>query len=272
VKPAPFAYHVPETTAEAVALLDELGRDAAVLAGGQSLLPLMSMRLATPAYIVDINGIPELDRVDVGPDGVRVWACARLADLERNRAALDACPLLGHGLKLVAHPVIRTRSTACGSVAHADPAAELPAALALLGGTVRIVGAAGAREVPARLFALGPFEPALAAGELVESVLFPRHRGGSAFVEVSRRHGDFAVCGVAAVIERSSARVAIMGAGPVPQVVELDGRRGRDAAALVRDAVTATSDIHATAEYRRHVAGVLTVRALEAAAAQGGSP
>jgi carbon-monoxide dehydrogenase medium subunit len=265
VKPAAFTYHAPETTGQAVAVLEEFGSEASVLAGGQSLVPLMSMRLAVPAHLVDINGIADLDRVDVGHDGVRVWACTRLADLERNAAALGACPLLGQTLRLVAHPVIRTRATACGSVAHADPAAELPAALALLGGSVRIAGPAGVRDVPAAAFPLGPFEPALEPGELIESVLFPRHSGGSAFVEVSRRSGDFAVCGVAALVGGGSAAVAVVGAGPAPQVVRLDGLRGDDAADVVRAAVTPASDIHATADYRRHLAGALTLRALEAA-------
>lgn len=267
MKPPPFRYSAPSTTAEA---LDLLAADptAKILAGGQSLIPLLNMRLAHPSHLVDINRIPELDVIDTGPDGVRVGAGVRAARLERDDTALKACPLLADALPLVAHPVIRNRGTVCGSIAHGDPAGELTAVLALLGGTVRLASANGRRDVAAADFFVAPLETALRPGELVESVLFPvvPATTGTAFAEVSRRHGDYALCGVAATVDRETgvARAAYLSVAPVPLVLDLPVD---DPAAYARERVDPEDDIHATRAYRRHLAGVLTERALRQAAA-----
>ena len=284
MKPAPFDYHAPTSIAEAVAVLGEVGAEGKVLAGGQSLLPILSMRLASPAHLVDINRISELAFVRVENDGVRVGALARHAELERHGGARAAVPLIGQGLRLVAHPVIRNRGTTVGSIAHADPAGEMTAVLALLDGTVELASVGGTRTAAAVDFFLGPLESDVRPGELVTSVFFPAPAGGTgtAFVEVSRRHGDYAICGLAAAVRCSadgvvvSARAAYLSVGPVPVVLDLtDAVAGEEAAgtdwaaagALAAGQVDPEADIHASADYRRHLVGVLTARGLAAAAA-----
>jgi len=283
VKPSPFAYHRPTTVDEAMDVLGELGSDAKILAGGQSLLPLLSMRLAAPAHIIDINRLSELAGAKVGDDGVRVAAIVRQATVEHDRDATAAVPLLGQALAHVAHPVIRNRGTVVGSLAHADPSAELPAVLALLGGTLTLASRAGRRTVAAREFYLGPLETVLHPDELVLEAFFPRApRGsGTAFVELARRHGDYAMCGVAALVRLDEAgsvqdaRAAYISVAPVPLVIDLTAPvAGQQASAadwraagdIARDQVEPDGDIHATAAYRRHLTGVLTARALAEAA------
>jgi len=275
VKPPPFAYHAPEDVPAALRLLAEHGAGAKVLAGGQSLIPLLNMRLAAPAHLVDINRLAGLDAIAAGPDGVRVGALVRHAALARHAGAARTQPLLRRALRLVAHPVIRNRGTVVGSLAHADPAAELPAVLALLGGTVELASASGRRTVEAAEFFLGPLEPAARPDELAVGAWFPAApgRSGCAFEEVTRRHGDFALAGVAATVTLSddgrvtAARAAYVGVGSPPPVLDLteaaDG--GADLRAYVGGRIEPEADIHATAEYRRHLAGVLTERALRAA-------
>ena len=281
MKPPPFDYSRPSALDEALALLAELGDEGKVLAGGQSLVPLLSMRLAAPHHLVDINRIAELSYVRCDSAGVHVGAVARHADVESDDDAARVQPLLRRALALVAHPTIRNRGTTVGSLAHADPAAEMPAVLALLGGSVRVARADGVRDVAAADFFAGPLESALAPGELAVEAFFPAQRpgSGSAIVEVARRHGDYAVCGVCAIVSLdddlhvAAARAAYISVAPTPQVLELDTLRGRafDASlADVRDVVASSvdpeGDIHASAEYRRHLAGVLTVRAVREAA------
>lgn len=262
MKPPPFRYSAPSTTDEALRLLADDPR-AKILAGGQSLIPLLNMRLAAPRHIVDINRIAELDMIQTDPDGVRVWAGVRQARLEHDEAALKLCPLLADALPLVAHPVIRNRGTVCGSIAHGDPAGELPAVAALLGATVRLASASGRRDVPAAEFFIAPLETTLNPGELVESVYFPAVAAstGTAFVEVSRRHGDYALCGVAVMVdlETGTARAAYLGVAPVPLLLDLPPA---DPGGFAHDRVDPEDDIHATRAYRRHLAGVLTTRAL----------
>jgi aerobic carbon-monoxide dehydrogenase medium subunit len=285
MKPPPFTYHAPTTVSEALDALAAVGDDGKVLAGGQSLIPLLNMRLAAPPHLIDINGVDELEVVTVDGSGVTVGARVRHAALEHHEAALAACPLLGDALPLVAHPVIRNRGTVCGSIAHADPAGELTAVLALVGGTVhvasRVGGAPSRRDVAAADFFLGPLTSALRPAELVESVTFPAVRGGTAFAELARRHGDYALCGAGAVVDLDdddrvrSARLGFISVGPVPVVVDVTDTLGGetlDDAALeaasrrARDAVDPDEDIHASADYRRHLAGVLAARALGRAA------
>ncbi|KAB8184963.1 FAD binding domain-containing protein [Microbispora catharanthi] len=283
MKPPPFGYHGPATLGEALDVLAEAGPDGKVLAGGQSLIPLLNMRLAAPAHIVDVNRVPGLDGIEAGPSGVRVGALARHAAVERSPEAAAAQPLLRQALRLVAHPVIRNRGTVVGSLVHADPAAEMPAVLALLGGSVRLASRGGEREVPASEFFTGPMESALRPGELAVSAFFPAlpRRSGTAFHEVARRHGDYAVAGVAAAVTLdedlriAAARVACVSVGPVPVVVDVTAACGprpaasagwEAAAEAVRDRIDPEGDIHATADYRRHLTGVLAARALRDAA------
>jgi carbon-monoxide dehydrogenase medium subunit len=262
VKPSAFDHHAPETLEEALDVLSRTGEDAKVLAGGQSLIPLLNMRLAAPAHLVDINRVAALDTLQVTAEGVRAGALARHAR---------------------AHPVVRNRGTVVGSLAHADPAAELPAVLALLEGTVEAASAGGRRVIPAAEFFAGPLESSLRPGELAVAAFFPAlaPRSGTAFAEVARRHGDYAMAGAAALVTLdddqrvSSARVAYLSVAATPVVLDLTGVLGHRppvtcdwsaAAAYARDQLDTDEDIHASAAYRRHLAGVLTERTLRAAA------
>jgi carbon-monoxide dehydrogenase medium subunit len=285
MKPPVFEYHRPGTVAEALAVLAEVGHDGKVLAGGQSLVPLLNMRLAAPRHLVDVNWLAELDEVACGPDAVRVGALARHARVEHDRDATGAVPLLGQAIGDIAHTTVRNRGTVVGSLVHADPAAELPAVLVLLGGSVELASAGnGPRRVAAADFFVGPLESALRPGELATAAVFPRPPAGSggAWVELARRHGDYAVCGAGVLVRLdqglrvASARAALISVGPVPVPVDLTdalGGQPHDAAdwaaagRLAAAAVDPEDDIHASAAYRRHLAGVLTARAARAAAA-----
>ncbi|GAA3088178.1 FAD binding domain-containing protein [Streptosporangium carneum] len=283
MKPPPFDYHAPGSVAEALETLAEAGEHGKVLAGGQSLIPMLNMRLAAPGHIVDVNRLAELATVSVESDGVRVGALARHAQVERAEQVAAAQPLLRQALRLVAHPVIRNRGTVVGSLVHADPAAELPAVLILLGGSVRLARPGATRDVPAAGFFTGPLESALRPGELAVSALFPTlpPRSGTAFHEVSRRHGDYAVAGVAALVRLDddlrvvTAGVACVSAGPVPVLVDVTEACGHrpaasadwaSAARAVRDRIEPETDVHASADYRRHLTGTLAERALRDAA------
>jgi carbon-monoxide dehydrogenase medium subunit len=269
VKPSAFAYHRPRSLAEALDTLASLGEDGKVLAGGQSLVPLMSMRLSAPPHLVDVNHVPGLDSVEVDGDAVRVGALARHSRVEHDDPARDAVPLLRQALQQVAHPTIRNRGTTVGSLVHGDPAAELPAVLLILGGSVTLRHAAGSREVAAADFFTGPMETALRPAELAVAATFPRPPAGtgSAFVEVARRHGDYAMCGVAALaLPDGSARLALISVGPGPVLVSLPDPADDDAVrGLVDSAIDPETDIHASADYRRHLAHVLVRRALDQA-------
>jgi len=285
VKPPPFAYSAPGTVAEALRLLADLGTEGKVLAGGQSLVPMLNMRLAAPAHLVDINGLAgELGGIDVDDGGVRVGALARHAAVERSAEVAAVLPLLGQALAEVAHPVIRNRGTVVGSLAHADPSAELPAVLCLMGGSVEAASPGGRRTVSAADLYLGPLETSLHASELITSAWFPAFPSGTrtAFVEVARRHGDYAVCGVAVALTCDAGgivtgvRAAYVSVSDTPLILDLtEAAAGRPAAEtdfaaagrLAAEGVSPDGDIHASAEYRRHLAGVLTVRALQRAAA-----
>jgi len=279
VLPVAIAEHLvldsrPESVEEALTTLSALESDGKVLAGGQSLLPIMSMRLAAPQHLVDINRLAEMAYVRVDQGQVRVGALARHAQVLRDGPAAAAQPLLGQGLRLVAHATIRNRGTTVGSIVHADPSGEMTAVLSLLGGTVRVATAAGEREVAADEFFLGPMESVVAPGELALEASFPvlDPAAGTAFVEVARRHGDYAVCGVAAHVQLgpdgaiSSARAAYLSVAATPLVLDLSEAYGADGAgdvgAFVRANIDPELDIHATADYRRQLAVVLTGRAL----------
>jgi aerobic carbon-monoxide dehydrogenase medium subunit len=282
VKPAPFRYHRPSTVTEALAVLAEADHHGKVLAGGQSLVPLLNMRLAAPRELVDVNRLDELAYVRTGADAVRVGAVARHAQVEHDADAHAAVPLLRQALADLAHPTIRNRGTVVGSLVHADPAGELPAVLVLLGGVVELASVGGHRTVPAAEFFVGPLESAVRPGELATAAVFPRPpaRSGTAWREVARRRGDYALCGVGVLVTLDqdlrvqAARAACISVGPTPVLVDLAGEVGGrphdavdwDAAgAAVAAAVDPEDDIHATAAYRRHLAGVLTARAGHAA-------
>ncbi|HET9633191.1 MAG TPA: FAD binding domain-containing protein [Terrabacter sp.] len=289
MKPAPFVHHAPGTVEEAVAVLAEVGHDGKVLAGGQSLIPLLNMRLASPAHLVDINRVAGLDAVEVTPQHVRVGALVRHAALERSEEAYAALPILRQAVANVAHPAIRNRGTTVGSIAHADAAGEMPAVLALTEGVVEVVGPDGAREIPCADFFLGPLETCLAPEELVVGVRFGRFPAGTgtAFAESARRHGDYAVAGVGVAVTVSDgivsdARASFVSVTAVPSVLDLGAalrgvepgseawRRGLDAAAEVVHAyVDPEDDIHASAEYRRMLAAELTRRVLPLAVQVG---
>lgn len=282
VKPSPFEYHAPRTVEETTAVLGELGAEAKVLAGGQSLIPVLNMRLAAPAHLVDINRVAGLDALEVTAEGVRVGALVRHADLERHDGAYDAQPLLRQALRHVAHPAIRNRGTTVGSLAHADPAGEMPTILALTDGRVEVVSRRGSREVPAADFFLGPMESCLEPDELAVAAWFGRAPAGTgtAFTELARRSGDYALAAVGAAVtvqdgSVTAARVAFVSVTPTPGVLDLGGVLAGQpvdtadweaAATLAREHVDPETDIHATAEYRRHLTGVLTTRALRQAA------
>jgi carbon-monoxide dehydrogenase medium subunit len=283
VKPAPFEYHVPSTVDEVVGLLSTLGDTAKVLAGGQSLIPLLNMRLAGPEHLVDISRIAALDHVDVADGRVRFGAAVTHERLRRNAAAA-AQPLLARSLSWVAHPVIRNRGTSVGSIVHADPAAELPAVLAVLDGTLTVRSRAGERVLSADAIVLGPMESDVAPDEVAveASVAIAGPRTGSVFLELARRHGDYALAGVCMVVKVdeegsvASARASFIGVGTGVQVLDLaDVLVGQRPEALdVRGVVDRTTafvdpetDIHADADYRRHLAGVLAGRAAAGAVA-----
>ena len=296
MKPGPFAYSAPTSVGETLRVLADLGPDGKVLAGGQSLIPILSMRLATFGHLVDINRVAGLDTLEPvadgadGAGGVRVGALARHARVEHSPVTARACPALAQALRFVAHPAVKNRGTVCGALAHADPSSELPAMLALLGGWVEVAQAGQpTRQVPAAEFFLGPLESALGPGDLVIAARFPAvgGRSGTEFLEVSRRHGDYALCGVGAAVTLDddlrivSARAAYVSVSPTPLVLDLtDAVAGRPATTadyaaagrLARSAVSPEADIHASADYRRELAMVLTERALESAARRAGEP
>ena len=289
MKPAPFHYLRPDTLSEAVeALAGTPG--AKVLAGGQSLVPLLSMRLAAPDALVDVNGLDELSYVRAEEGGVRVGALARHSDVEHDTAAARVQPLLARALRLVAHPTIRNRGTTVGSLVHADPSAELPAVLALLGGHVTVVSTRGRRMLPAGELYVGPLETSLTHDEVAVEAFFPALApgAGTAVEEVARRHGDYALCGVAALVETDEGRVtgvraAYLSVADVPTVVALGPAlvdpsgsppvqsAYDDAADLALGRLDPPEDIHATAAYRSRLVRVLTRRAVTAAVNDAGA-
>jgi len=279
LKPAAFQYHRPNTVDETLSLLKECGEDGKVLAGGQSLMPLMNFRLAQPAHLIDIHYIEGLDYVSRENGTLKIGCLARQSQLLGDSLVRQRCPLLADALVYVGHEQTRNRGTFCGSLAHADPAAELPAVLLALDGSVTVGNSAGKREIAARDFFHSYLTTALASDELVLEASVPEQpaRAGSSFVEFARRFGDFAIVGVAVVLvpdqERiADASIALTGVGDKPwrerKLEEsLIGKPAspelfKRAAGEVADKIGPNSDIHASESYRRSLAGVLTRRAL----------
>jgi len=264
VKPAPFAYQAPATVDEALRLL---GADSAVLAGGQSLVPLLNLRLARPERVVDINGIGELDYISADDGPLRIGAMTRQVALERSELVHRRWPLLHKAVRFVGHAQIRSRGTVGGSVAHADPAAELPAALTALDARFHLRSSGGARTVGPSEFFLGPLYTAREPDELLVEIEVPEQPEGSrsGFAEHARTHGDFATAGAAAVVAPGRVGIALLGAGPVParaaaaERALAGGAEPREAAAL------AARDIED--EHRRALLTELARRAIEEAMA-----
>ena len=279
VKPAPFAFVRPQGLQHA---LEALAADpgAKVLAGGQSLVPLLSMRLAAPTTLVDINALPDLDHVHVDDDGVRIGALARHADVLASPDVRRVQPLLLLALAQVAHATIRNRGTSVGSIVHADAAAELPMVLTLLGGSVTVASTAGTRTIAADDLFAGPLESSLHHDEIALDAFFPALEQGEgvAFDEIARRHGDYALCGVGAVVRVegdtvTAARVGYLSVSDVPTVVDVTDAlagaviaRSTDAAGeRALESLDPVDDLHATAAYRAQLVRVLTARVLRTA-------
>ena len=248
MKPPPFEYHAPTTLEDACALLASL-EDAKVLAGGQSLVPLLNFRLARPQHLVDINRVDGLDRIYERDGGVAVQALARQAAVEDSALVKRVCPLLTDAIRLVAHRVIRNRGTVCGSLAHADPASELPAVLIALRGSVVVRSQSrGERTIGADQVFTGVMETTLAADELIVEAWFPAIAREFAITEESRRHGDFALVGAV----RAGSRLALFGVAPTPVLADpKEPTRG----------LHPSGDLEATPEFRLHLIKVLTERA-----------
>jgi carbon-monoxide dehydrogenase medium subunit len=274
---------------EAVALKAENGDDALILAGGQSLIPLLALRLASPSMLIDLNRVSELEYAREEKGWLVVGAMARHRAIEESSTLLARHPILADALPLIGHRAIRNRGTVGGSIAHADPAAEWPAIALALDATVEAIGPQGTRTIDAGEFFLTYLTNTLQPDEIVREVRFrlPENRVGSAFVEHSRRHGDFALAGVGAVLafDRkelvSVARIALLGMAATPvratrAEMGLQGEEPTDArieaaAAACRGSVDPNGDIHGSAEYRRHLVGVLAGRALRWARERAGA-
>jgi aerobic carbon-monoxide dehydrogenase medium subunit len=284
MKLPPFEYHLAESVDDAVGLLGELGDDAKVLAGGQSLIPLLSFRLARPAHLIDVNPLTELASISDGDgDGLEIGAMVRHRQAERSDVVQAGAPLLAAALGFVGHAAIRNRGTVGGSIAHADPAAELPAVLVALGGEVVVRSSRGQRTIAADAFQEGFLTTSLAPDELLTAVRLPPWRvaTGWAFNEFSRRNGDFAIVGVATQIglgadgRVADARLVFSGAGGTP-VRAAEAERalfGETPSAELWATVSAQAaagldppgDVHGSPAYRRQLARVLAARSLHQA-------
>jgi CO/xanthine dehydrogenase FAD-binding subunit len=284
MKPATFEYHRPETLDEALAIFAQLGSDAKPLAGGQSLVPAMNFRLARPEVLVDLNRLDPLVYIDEGQDGgLRIGAMTRQRSAERSSVIARQAPLLAEAMPWVAHPQIRNRGTIGGSLAHADPAAELPAVMVALDARLVLKRSTATRTVPARDFFTGILTTVLEPDELLTEIQIPAApaRTGAAFMELARRHGDFALVGVAVAITLDgkgscdSVRILLLsvGDGPVLATRASAALRGNtptaprieEAARVVATEIDPPSDIHASSSYRRQLARVLVRRALTTA-------
>ncbi len=280
MKPAPFAYHAPATPAEAVGLLSDLGDGAKVLAGGQSLVPMLALRLAVFEHLVDLRRVEGIRGIERQDGTVRIGAATTQAAIERSEDMATAVPLLARATPFIGHFQIRNRGTIGGSLAHADPAAEYPAVALALDARLEILSAQGARDVPAADFFTGLWTTAVGDDELLTAITFPVWEGrcGFAVEEVARRHGDFALAGACVAVGLDGAdrvercAIGLFGLGPVPRRA-----RAAEAAAIgvpaddvapdelgraaTGDLAEVPADLHAPADYRRRVGAVMVARA-----------
>jgi carbon-monoxide dehydrogenase medium subunit len=283
MKPAPFKYIAASSLDQALSLKAEYGDEARFLAGGQSLIPAMNFRLARPAVLIDINPLSELAGIRPDGESIRVGAVTRYRALERDASFLKSCPLFADALPHIAHPQIRNRGTIGGNLSHADPASELPAVATAMQARMKIKSSQGERELSASEFFVDLLTTCLEPEEMLVEIAFPaaKLRSGSCFMEVARRRGDFALAGVAAIVSLdedgkcADIRLALCGVGETPvdvsaSAASLIGQRCTDAAieavgTEVQSAIAPSGNVHASADYQRHIAGVLTRRALTTA-------
>jgi aerobic carbon-monoxide dehydrogenase medium subunit len=287
--PAAFEYHAAASIPEAIRLLVELGEDAKVLSGGQSLIPLMKLRLASPAHLVDINGIPELAYIRETDGFLRIGALARESDLEESGLLASRYPLLADTCKVIADPVVRNLATVAGNLAHGDPANDHPAAMLALGAEVVAAGPKGERRIPVASFFTGPFATALAADEILVEIRVPSPgpRSGGAYLKLERKVGDFATAGVAVQLtfaadgtcERAGIGLTNVGTTPIKAdgaEAALRGTRVDDAAIkraseMAAQAARPSEDLRGSVEYKKDLVRVLTARALRKARERAGA-
>ena len=290
MKPAPFEFFAPRTREEVLKLLARYGDDARILSGGQSLVPLMNLRLVQPRILISINSCPELSYIRRSDSDLACGALTRQVEVEDSAEVRSACPLLSEAMPLMGGAANRNRGTVCGSMAHADPLAEPPAVAVALEAEMVVGNAGGRRILPAEAFFVSELTNAMVPGEMLEEVRFPTRRDArAAFVEVANRQHGFAVVGVAAQLEIDTAglcrsvRLAAIGVGPTPARLRaaervLEGQAVTDLALkhvveAARETIEPVGSFHADAEYRLHMAGVLARRAVAqaAGASQGGT-
>ncbi|MPZ36284.1 MAG: xanthine dehydrogenase family protein subunit M [Rhodospirillales bacterium] len=286
MKPAPFEFFAPRTREEVLELLARYGDDARILSGGQSLVPLMNMRIVQPRILISINKCPELSYIRRSDGHLACGALTRQAEAEDSAEVRSACPLLSEAMPLVGGAANRNRGTVCGSMAHADPLAEPPAVAVALEAEMVVGSAGGRRILPAEAFFVSELTNAMAPGEMLEEVRFPARRDArAAFVEIANRQHGFAVVGVAAQLEMDtaglcrSARLAAIGVGPTPARLRaaervLEGQAVTDltlkhVAEAARETIEPVGSFHADAAYRLHMAGVLARRAVAQAMGSG---
>jgi carbon-monoxide dehydrogenase medium subunit len=286
MKPAKFEYVAPTTLDAAVAALAAANGEGKVLAGGQSLLPLLNFRMARPAVLVDLNGIKELSFIELRGDSVAIGALTRHREIEHSPLIASKLPVMSAAMRHVAHLAIRNRGTIGGSLSHADPAAELPMMAVFYGASLMVQGPAGRRTIAAKDFFVDALTNCLEPEDIVVEIEFPiLQHAGWAFEEVARRFGDFALASIAVSIRRGKsgiddARVAVMGVADTPlrlegveqqlRDIEVDGRMPDRFSEMVTSSVTPNSDLHASAEYRKHLLGELAKRAMRTVLAAKG--
>jgi len=269
--PAAFDYKRAGSSEEAIALLGEYGDEAKLLAGGHSLLPMMKLRLAVPTVLVDIGRVDDLSYINDGGDHIAIGALTRHRALEVSDLLASDCPILSHVASKVGDPQVRHRGTLGGSLAHSDPASDLPAAVLALGGTLVAQGPNGSREIAAADFFTGYFESALNEDEMLTEIRVPKASGGWNYQKFNRRAQDWAIVGVAAVQVNGGTNVSLVNMGSTPiragavEAALAGGASAADAAEAAADGTEPPTDLNASPEYREHLARVLTQRALEAA-------
>ncbi|MBV8430403.1 MAG: FAD binding domain-containing protein [Solirubrobacterales bacterium] len=267
MKAAPFRYERPRELKQALELLED--PDSKAIAGGQSLVPMMAMRLARPRILVDLRELAGLDGLEDNEGELETGAMVRQRTLELSPGLNRQVPLLAAAIPFVGHREVRNRGTVGGSIAHADPSAELGLVAATLRATI-VARASKSREIPGDEFVLGPFQTELAPDELLTAVRWPvaQPGDGHAFEEVARRHGDFALCGVAVQVRDAAARIGLMGVGPAPLVHQLGLEGSVDPIGMaeeIADQLEPSGDMHASGPYRKHLARVLVERCLRRA-------